>query len=209
MSSSPLVLQRAVELCGALEAAGFAYALGGALALGYHVEEPRGTRDIDVNVTLDPGRVQELFAVLPADLPWTEADLAHVQREGQVRLRWPVEGDLELPVDLFLVQHELHRVVASRTELVPMLGRQVPVLSATDLTIFKALFDRGKDWADIEEMLRYGKVDEVEVERWLTELLGSDDARLGRLAELRELVRRPENDVVTTTELFRRRSLGD
>ena len=50
MSSPLVVLERAVALHRALDDAGIPHALGGALALGYHVSEPRGTRDIDVNV---------------------------------------------------------------------------------------------------------------------------------------------------------------
>jgi hypothetical protein len=46
-----------------------------------------------------------------------------------------------------------------RRELVTTLDESVPVLSATDLLVFKALFDRREQWADIEEIVRYGKPD--------------------------------------------------
>ena len=58
------------------------------------------------------------------------------------------------------------------------------VVSATDLTILKALFDRSKDWVDIEDMLSHGKVDVEDVLRWLQVLLGDDDSRIGRLQSL-------------------------
>ena len=38
-----------------LDAAGIPHAIGGAIALGYCVLEPRGTRDVDVNVFVAPG----------------------------------------------------------------------------------------------------------------------------------------------------------
>lgn len=212
MSSPLVVLERAVAIHDAFYAAGIAHALGGALALGYHVSEPRGTRDIDVNVSVDVDEAERVFAALPADLPWSTGDVQQVRRDGQVRLLWPIEGSPAppLPVDLFLPQHELHHVVASRTELVSMLDSQVPIISATDLTVFKLLFDRGKDWGDVESMLRFGKVDEAEVAHWLRRIVGPDDQRLTRLDALLALVRQPEKDVPVAADIFgRRERLGD
>lgn len=212
MSSPLVVLECAVAIHDAFDAAGIPHALGGALALGYHVSEPRGTRDIDVNVSVDVEQVERVFAALPAGLPWSTGDVQQVRRDGQVRLLWPIEGSPAppLPVDLFLPQHELHEVVASRTELVSMLDSQVPIISATDLTVFKLLFDRGKDWGDVESMLRFGKVDVVEVAQWLRRIVGPDDQRLTRLDALLALVRRPEKDVPVAAEIFGRRTrLGD
>ena len=211
MSSPLVVLERAVALSQALDAAGLRHAIGGALALGYHVSEPRGTRDIDVNVSVDPDDVQQLFDSLPPGVQWSEQDVDRALRDGQVRLFWPVEDELPLPVDLFLPQHELHGVVAGRSELVPMLDARVPVLSATDLTIFKALFDRRKDWGDIEALLRFGKVDEQEVVRWLSAIVGLDDDRIGRFTALVREVARPGGDVPVAAVLFGRRKprLGD
>lgn len=212
MSSSLIVLERAIALHRAFDAAGIAHALGGALALGYHVSEPRGTRDIDVNVSVDVEQADRVFAALPADLPWSLQDELRVREDGQVRLLWPVTDSPAppIPVDLFLPQHDLHRVVATRTELVSMLDAQVPIICATDLAIFKLLFDRGKDWGDVESMLRFGKVDVPEVQRWLIDIVGPDDQRLGRLADLLRLVQEPAKDVPVAAEIFgRRHSLGD
>ncbi|MEX2289863.1 MAG: nucleotidyl transferase AbiEii/AbiGii toxin family protein [Mycobacteriales bacterium] len=213
MSSPLLVLERAVLLHEALDAADIPHALGGALALAYHVQDARGTNDIDLNVTCDPDRPQPLFAALPADLPWTEADIDSVRRTGQVRLYWPhPDGPPRspVPVDLFLPQDEFHAVVAARTELVPMLHTTVPVISATDLAVFKALFSRTKDWADIEELLRFGHADAEEVGRWLVELVGADDERLARLAAAVQAAGAPHVQIVAA-DLFGRgtRRLGD
>lgn len=211
MSSPLIVLERTVELSAALTGAGLPHAIGGALALGYHVAEPRATRDIDVNVSVDPQDPQLLFDALPPGVEWSAAEVGRAARDGQVRLFWPVVGEYPLPVDLFLPQHELHTVVAGRSELVPMLDAQVPVLSATDLTIFKALFDRAKDWGDIEALLRFGEVDEPEVARWLEAVVGGEDQRCARFAALCEQVRRPVGDVPVAAVLFgrRKRRLGD
>lgn len=208
-----LVLEIAVAIHAGFDRAGLPHALGGALALGYHTSEPRGTRDVDVNVSIDPDQPQRMFDVLPSGVRWSSADVAQARRDGQVRLFWPVGvGDgPPIPVDLFLPQHDLHAVVAERAECVPMLDTWVPILSATDLAIFKALFDRPKDWVDIEAMLRFGKVDEAEVARWLTAVVGPDDERLAHLDTISQGARQPATDVPVAAVLFGRRKprLGD
>src|ERR1700757_3196305 len=80
-----------------LDAAGIPHAIGGAIALGYCVLEPRGTRDVDVNVFLGPERAREVFAAMPRGVEFSGAQLESAERDGQVRLRWGVT-----PVDLFL-----------------------------------------------------------------------------------------------------------
>lgn len=186
MTSPLLVLERTVALSRALTEAGIGHAVGGALALAYHVADPRGTNDIDVNVTSPPDQPEIVFRALPPGIRWDTGDVTRATRDGQVRLLWPHpdgEPARPIPVDLFLPQHELHSVASSRSELVPMLDAEIPILSATDLTIFKSLFDRTKDWADIEELLRYGDVDQTEVLRWLAEIVGRDDQRLQRFRQ--------------------------
>ncbi len=192
MTVSPLiVLERAVDVHRRLEDAGVGHALGGALALAYHVSQARATNDIDLNVQVDPSEAAALFAVLPVDVPWTVRDVDAVRRDGQVRLRWPLPDGSgpPIPLDLFFPQHALHDVVARRTELVPMLDTVVPILSATDLLVFKALFDRRKDWADIEELLRFGKPDVPDARGWLVRILGPDDPRVSTLDEIVEELR--------------------
>jgi hypothetical protein len=186
MNPSPLiVLERAVDVHRRLERAGVDNAIGGALALAYHVANARATNDIDLNVSADPKDAAAVFALLPPDVPWTKENLADVRRDGQVRLLWPVpDGGKPIPLDLFFAQHELHAAVAERVELVPMLDATVPILSATDLLVFKALFDRRKDWADIEELIRFGKPDVDDARRWIVKIVGSKDERLTKLAEI-------------------------
>ena len=85
MSSPLVVLERAVRLHLALTEADLPHALGGALALAYHVREARGTRLIDVNVTLDADHPEALFQALPADIGWSTGDVDRARRDGQVR----------------------------------------------------------------------------------------------------------------------------
>jgi hypothetical protein len=186
MTASPLiVLERAVQLHRLLDAAAVPHAIGGALALAYHVGEARATRDIDLNVGWDADDPASLFRLLPEDVPWSGTDVEMVRTTGQVRLWWPhPDGQPPIPLDLFFPQGPLHELVNQRAERVAMLDDVVPILSATDLSVFKMLFDRRKDWADIEELLRYGKVHVDEARRWLTEIVGPDDPRQRKLDDL-------------------------
>jgi hypothetical protein len=186
MTASPLlVLERALEVHHHLDAAGIPHALGGALCLAYHVEEARATRDLDLNVMADPQHPESLFRVLPPGVPWGSSDAAAVRESGQVRLQWPhPDGQAPIPLDLFFPQHQFHDVVMTRTELVAMLDETIPILSATDLMVFKMLFDRRKDWADIEELVRFGKADVAEARSWLTEIVGPTDLRQATLDSL-------------------------
>jgi len=47
------------------------------------------------------------------------------------------------------------------------------------------VFDRPKDWVDIEEMVAWGtEIDRVEVQRLIGEILGDSSEQHARLAEL-------------------------
>ncbi len=80
-----------------LDAAGIPHAIGGAIALAYCVLEPRGTRDVDVNVFVEPQRARDVFAAMPEGVEVSGEALERAERDGQVRLRWGIT-----PIDLFL-----------------------------------------------------------------------------------------------------------
>ena len=160
-------------------AAGIAHAFGGALALAFHVAEPRGTRDIDLNVFVPTTGARAALELLPDEVQWTTRDLEEIERNGQVRIFWE-----DTPLDLFFVTHEFHENAATHIELVPFAGRTIPILAADDLAVFKAFFDRTKDWADIEAMIDAQSLDVHVVLGWLVDLLGADDHRVARLREL-------------------------
>lgn len=62
-----------------------------------------------------------------------------------------------------------------RKESYPFNGAVIPVISATDLTVFKSIFNRPQDWVDIGEMLKAGTVDPKEALRCV-EYLGGGEA---------------------------------
>jgi len=186
MTTSPLiVLERTLQVHAALDGAGVQHAVGGALALAYHVAEARATRDIDLNVAADPDNPQALFEVLPDDVPWHPRDVQAVRETGQVRLLWPHPGGQPpIPLDLFFPQSEFHRLLNQRAVVVAMLDQTVPIVSATDLMVLKMLFDRRKDWADIEELVRHGTPNVEDARNWLIRIVGPHDVRESRLDQL-------------------------
>jgi hypothetical protein len=170
------LVEAIVALEAALDAADVPHAFGGALALAFHIGEPRGTRDIDVNIFLPPTAVARVFAALPAGVALTDADAERVRHDGQVRVFWD-----DTPLDLFFTTHAFHELARVRVDRVPFAGVTIPVLGATELVVFKAFFDRTKDWADIEAIADAGTADLHAAIGWLVDLLGGDDARVARL----------------------------
>ena len=63
-------------------------------------------------------------------------------------------------------------------------GEDVPFLACRDLAVFKAFFDRTKDWADLEEMDAAGALDVEIVLGVLVRHLGADDHRIERVRRL-------------------------
>ena len=163
----------------ALTAAGLAHAFGGAIALAYCTEEPRGTRDLDLNIFTDYSRATTALAALPGGISVSTADIDAVAREGQTRLWWD-----DTPVDVFLNNHPFHDTVAGRVTWVPLERREIPVLDCASLVVFKALFNRTRDWADIEAVSERSPGDIAKAAATIEEMLGTDDARYRRLASL-------------------------
>lgn len=172
------LVEKVLAVAAALGEQEVPFAFGGALALAYATEEPRGTRDIDVNVFVAPADVDAVFDALPGEVAHTEADRRAVVRDEQVRLFWD-----DTPVDLFFAAHPMHHEAAARRRWVDFAGARIPVLAPIDLAVFKALFDRPKDWVDIETMRDSGTLDPRAAAQAVEALLG-DDPRVARLRRM-------------------------
>lgn len=171
--------ERVLAIHAALDAAGLPHAFGGALALAWCTGDPRGTSDIDLNVFVPPGRSKQVLAALPEGVTASAGDLATLRRDGQARLWWD-----EVPVDVFLVTSPVHREAARRVRVEPFLGVAVPFLACEDLAVFKAFFNRTRDWADLEDMASAGTIDPAQLRSTVSQLIGDEDARLGRIDDL-------------------------
>jgi hypothetical protein len=175
------LIEKLFAVHDALTAASLPHAFGGAIALAYCVEEPRGTRDLDVNIFCDVGDAAAVLGSLPDGVRVTGADIAAVERDGQKRLFW--DG---VPIDVFLNNLPLHEAAAEGVVWVPLEGRQIPVLDCASLAIFKSLFDRTKDWADLEA-IAVATPEDIEIAtRAVGELVGQDDPAYKRLAAVSE-----------------------
>jgi hypothetical protein len=170
---------RIVAVHRALDGADLPHAFGGALALAWCTERARGTIDIDLNVFVGVDRVADVLRALPTEVVATSAEVELLERDGQARLWWD-----RTPVDLFLDTTDFHRAAAGRCRWEDFGGVLLPFLSCADLAVFKAFFDRTKDWADLEEMAVAGTLDADRVVGVLVRHLGADDPRVAKVLAL-------------------------
>jgi hypothetical protein len=170
---------RIVAVHRALDGVDLPHAFGGALALAWCTERARGTIDIDLNVFVGIDRVADVLRALPSEVVATSAEVELLERDGQARLWWA-----RTPVDLFLDTTDFHRAAAGRCRWEDFGGVLLPFLSCADLAVFKAFFDRTKDWADLEEMAGAGTLDADRVVGVLVRHLGADDPRVAKVLAL-------------------------
>jgi hypothetical protein len=168
-----------VALHRAIASRDIPHAFGGALALAWCTQRPRATIDIDLNVFLGADRAEDVVGALPAPVLHSKRDILTLQRDGQVRLWWQ-----DTPVDLFLSTTEYHDEVARRIHWEPFGGEELPFLACIDLAVFKAFFNRTRDWADLEDMAAAGTLDRGRALAVLAQYLGTTDERLERLRSL-------------------------
>jgi hypothetical protein len=174
---------KVVAIHSGLREARIRHAFGGALALAYYAE-PRATIDIDLNVFVAPDRHGAVHAALKPLGVVDEVDEALV-RDGQCRWRWG-----RTPIDLFFAYDDLHDAMRRAARTVPFGEATIPILAPEHLTVCKAVFDRPKDWLDIEQILVCeADLDAAEIERWLTRIAGPADRRTQRFGELAATMR--------------------
>lgn len=155
------------------------HAFGGALALAYYAE-PRATVDIDLNLFVETdrfARVARPLAKLGAEIEGAE-EIA--RRDGQVRVMWE-----QTPLDLFFAYDPFHHAASRRTKRVPFADTTIPILAVEHLVVCKVVFDRPKDWVDIDAVLDLDTpIETAEVLRWVGRVVGDTDARYDRIAAM-------------------------
>ena len=171
--------EKILAIHAALARADVPHAFGGAVALAWCTEQARGTIDIDINLFAPPGDARALLTALPTEVVWSDADVALIERDGQARLWWG-----PTPVDVFTNTTPFHEQAARRVRWADLGGQRVPFLDCDDLAVFKAFFNRTRDWADLEDMAAAGTLDIGAVAGVLVTYLGADDERLEHLRTL-------------------------
>jgi hypothetical protein len=170
--------ERLVELHRALDAADLPHAFGGAISLAYWTLDPRATSDLDVNIFVPAEEAGRALRALPRGIAQPPDTAETVARDRQVRLWWD-----ETPVDLFFDYDPVHADAARNRRIVPFADTEIPVLGPVELTVFKVAFDRTRDWADIEAIVRADTVDLEAVRATLRPMLDAADPRWSRLED--------------------------
>lgn len=180
IDEQPSLPEKVIVIHESLADAKVPHALGGALALAYYAD-PRATIDIDINVFVPTKRWREVVdALSEVGVSADRLDPSALQRDGQCRLWW---GDNA--IDLFFAYDPIHDEMRKQARRVPFGGVTISILSPEHLAVCKAMFDRRKDWLDIEQMLiATDDLDVTAIEQWLLRMVGEDDERLSRLKEL-------------------------
>lgn len=176
MSVPTDAFEAAVAIGRSLERHGVSYAIGGALAYGQY-GVPRATNDVDVNVFVGLDRLGDVLAAL-ADVGVTasQAEAARaVASEGMFIVRLG-----EFRVDVFTPSIDFVWE-AERTRVRHVVdGTAVWFLSAEALCVFKMLFFRSKDVADLERLVAVSgdHLDATYVRTQLVAMMGADDQRV-------------------------------
>jgi hypothetical protein len=172
----------AQKLAAALEQHGCDYALGGAIALGFWAT-PRGTLDVDATIFIPVAKASECIRVLQqigckfqakkALQMLREHGLCHVEFNG-------------VSVDVFLPAIEFYDVARNRRRRALLRSHEVIIWEAEPLLVFKMMFFRRKDIADIEDVLKVQRsaLDRAWVREQLVNLYGARDLRISQWDEL-------------------------
>ncbi len=135
-----------------------------------------------MNVFLPPDQFDRVVETCgPLGVRATASDRRATQRDRQVRLWWETT-----PLDLFFAYDEFHFHAATRVRRVPFGHDTIVILAPEDLLVCKVVFDRRKDWIDIEQvlLLTAGALDLDDVRNWLGAIVGRDDSRYERFVDV-------------------------
>lgn len=181
---TPDAFELGAAIAVALDAAGIPNALGGAIALAAW-GIPRATMDVDINIFVDDHRVDDVLDVLERETALI-VDRDAARRGHRERGLMVLKSGSGMRVDIFTPSIEFSWEAARTSKRVQLLGVEVAVLSAEALAVFKLLFFRSKDIADLERLVatQQGQMDVAYVRRHLVDMMGEDDPRVIKWDEL-------------------------
>jgi hypothetical protein len=182
-NSNPIDTVRAAqEISAAVEATGCEYALGGAIALGFWAE-PRGTLDVDLTLFLpsnEPSGTVRLLQTIGCEFR-TDQVIASLREHGFCQVTY--EGRR---VDVFVPMIEFYETARQRRKRVLLDERPTFIWDAETLCVFKLMFFRRKDLADLEQLLRVqgNQLDHSWVGQQIIQIYGERDPRVSQWQEL-------------------------
>ncbi len=175
--SEPSLPEQILAVHDSLARARIAHAFGGALALAYYAE-PRATIDIDINVFVAPAAYATVENAL-TPLGVQALDSAAAERDGQCRTWWG-----RTPIDIFFAYDDIHQAMRRALRTLPFGEDRLPVLAPEHLVLCKVVFDRPKDWLDIEQVLVCVEdLDLPEIRASLDRIVGPEDPRRARFEQ--------------------------
>ncbi len=157
-------------------------ALGGAIALGYWAQ-PRGTVDVDVTIFMpieQPAACVRLLQSIGCELR-SEAAIQSLTEHNFCQVEFGGRR-----VDVFLPAVPFYEQARKRRKQVQLNGQQVMIWDAETLCVFKMMFFRRKDLADVEQILQMQAdgLDRQWVLQQLLEIYGQHDPRISQWREL-------------------------
>ena len=170
-------------LTATLENANIEYAVSGAIALAYW-SAPRATLDVDIALNVATIALPSLFEALQDAGCELNPDAANRAQFGDFGAR--LSG---IRIDFFLPVLSISLDAISRRVRVPFANQEMWILAAEDLLVFKLIFGRTKDFADIERLIAARR----ELLNWkylngqLVNIFEPTDPRFERYEELRKL----------------------
>jgi len=171
-----------LRLARALEARGIPYALGGALAYGVWAL-PRATKDVDLNVFVEPAELGLTLDVLAeAGVSFDRDEAIRLAQDEGLFVGWMGACRVDVFTPSIPFSWEALR---SRVQ-VAVGDDSAWFLSAEALCFFKMMFFRGKDLVDLERLISNlgRRLDAPYVRRWLVDTMGEDDERVRKWDEL-------------------------
>lgn len=181
-SSFPDAAAVCCQLASQLDARGQEYAIGGAIAFGFW-GAPRGTLDVDLTLYLPPEK--------PSHCIWFLQDLGCDLDSGAALESFREHGFCRVihsgvQVDVFLPSFEFYEVARSRRKRVQLGDQAISIWDAETLVVFKMMFFRRKDLADVEQVLRAQgtSLDRQWIRSQLEGIYGARDPRLAQWDDL-------------------------
>jgi predicted nucleotidyltransferase len=129
---------------------------------------PRATEDADLKVLVKGRTISEFRALAEARFtphrrPWLG--------KAESTLIISVEPEPDMVVDMLVAVFPYEELAIERAEKIDIDGIILPICTAEDLIIHKAISNRKQDWIDIEGVLmrQRGKLDHAYIHNWLSQ----------------------------------------
>ncbi len=129
---------------------------------------PRATEDADLKVLVRDKTISEFRKLAesrftPHRRPWFG--------KAESALIVSVEPEPGMVVDMLVAVFPYEELAIQRAEVIEVDGVSLPICTAEDLIIHKAISNRGQDWIDIEGVLirQHGQINLAYIRNWLSQ----------------------------------------